>query len=51
MNENENKGQIIVYNNGDKPSVKVTLQDEIIWLTQRQMAELLTALPIIYLCI
>lgn len=40
MSESENRGQIIVYNNGDKPSVKVTLQDETIWLTQRQMAEL-----------
>jgi len=37
----ENKGQIIIYQNKDNDvSLNVRLEDENVWLTQQQMAEL-----------
>lgn len=33
-----NKGEIILYN--DKPSVEIRLENNTIWLNQKQMAEL-----------
>jgi hypothetical protein len=40
-NEMENKGEIIIYQNKDNDiSLNVRLEDENIWLTQQQMAEL-----------
>ena len=41
MSENqENKGEIIIYKGQDSPQIQVNLVDETVWLTQAQMAEL-----------
>lgn len=39
--ENNDKGQIIIYQSEDgQTNIDVLLEDETVWLTQQQMAEL-----------
>lgn len=38
--EEKPKGEIVIYKAPDGPELKVTLEDESVWLTQAQMAEL-----------
>ncbi len=41
MSEMENKSEILLYTAGDgKTNLSVRLEDETVWLTQKQMAEL-----------
>ena len=41
MTNNNNSGEIIIYEGADgAPNIEVRLQDETVWLTQKQMAEL-----------
>lgn len=40
----ENKGEIIIYQTGDGlTNIEVKMQDETVWLTQQQMANLFQA--------
>ncbi len=40
MENQENKGKIIIYKGGNTPEIQVNLVDESVWLSQAQMAEL-----------
>ena len=40
MENQENKGEIIIYKGENAPEIQVNLVDETVWLTQAQMAEL-----------
>jgi death-on-curing family protein len=40
MENQENKGEIVIYKEGGAPEIEVNVVDETVWLTQAQMAEL-----------